>query len=116
MAIFVGLPKVLERVCRRAGLEGVSAHVLRHTFASVAGDLGYSELTIAGLLGHTVGSVTSAYVHLDSAIVTAADRISATIVDASRSGGTNEVILLRRGTANAGAARGATVTPVDAAS
>jgi integrase len=48
---FIGLPKVLDRVCERAELEGVTPHMLRHTFASVAGDLGYSELTIAGLLG-----------------------------------------------------------------
>jgi integrase len=29
---FVGLPKVLERICARAGLEGVTIHVLRHSF------------------------------------------------------------------------------------
>jgi site-specific recombinase XerD len=33
-------------------------HVLRHTFASVAGDLGFAELTIAGLLGHSAHGVT----------------------------------------------------------
>ena len=48
---FVGVRKVLDRVCRRAELEGITPHVLRHTLASVAGDLGYSELTIAGLPG-----------------------------------------------------------------
>ena len=47
---FVGVTKVLGRVCKRAELDGVTPHVLRHTFASTAGDLGYSELTIAGLL------------------------------------------------------------------
>lgn len=40
---FIGLRKVLGRVCKRAELEGVTPHVLRHTFASVAGDLGNSE-------------------------------------------------------------------------
>ena len=56
---FIGVRKVLARVCRKAGLKGVTPHVLRHTFASVAGDLGYTELTIAGLLGHSGGSVTA---------------------------------------------------------
>jgi integrase len=73
---FIGLPKVLDRVSERAKLEGVTPHMLRHTFASVAGDLGYSELTIAGLLGHSSGSVTAGYVHLDAALVSAADRVS----------------------------------------
>jgi integrase len=79
---FVGVRKVLGRVCKRVNLEGVTPHVLRHTFASVAGDLGYSELTIAGLLGHASGSSTSDYVHLDAALVTAADRVSAVIAAA----------------------------------
>jgi integrase len=53
--------------------------VLRHTYASVAAELGFSELTIAGLLGHAAGSVTGGYVHLDSALVAASDRVSSTI-------------------------------------
>ena len=79
---FIGLPKVLARVSKRATLKGVTPHSLRHTFASIAGDLGFSELTIAGLLGHSAGSVTSGYVHLDAALVTAADHVSAVIADA----------------------------------
>ena len=50
-------------------------HVLRHTFASVAGDLGFSELTIAGLLGHSARGVTQGYVHVDTALVVPADRV-----------------------------------------
>jgi integrase len=57
----------------------VTPHVLRHTFASVAGDLGFSELTIAGLLGHSARGVTQGYVHLDAALGVAADRVSAEI-------------------------------------
>ena len=79
---FVGVRKVLGRVCKRVELKGVTPHVLRHTFASVAGDLGYSELTIAGLLGHASGSVTAGYVHLDTALVSAADRVSSAIAAA----------------------------------
>ncbi len=79
---FVGVRRVLSRVCTQAGLEDVTPHVLRHTFASVAGDLGFSELTIAGLLGHASRSMTATYVHLDAALVAAADRVSAAIAAA----------------------------------
>jgi integrase len=80
---YVGLPKVLGRVCARAGLTGVTIHVLRHSFAAAAAQLGYSELTIAGLLGHTVSGVTARYAHVpDHALVAAADRVSETISEA----------------------------------
>jgi integrase len=55
---FIGVVRVLDRICRKAQLEDVTPHVLRHTFASVAGDLGFSELTIAGLLGHSAHGIT----------------------------------------------------------
>ncbi len=76
---FIGIVRVLERVCAKAKLSGVTPHVLRHTFASIAGDLGFSELTIAGLLGHTSRGVTQRYVHLDVALAVAADQVSAEI-------------------------------------
>jgi len=76
---FVGLVRVLGRLCATAKLNEVTPHVLRHTFASVAGDLGFSELTIAGLLGHSARGVTQGYIHLDAALVVAADRVSTEI-------------------------------------
>lgn len=80
---FVGLPKALDRLCAGAGLEGVTVHVLRHTFAAVAAEMGFSELTIAGLLGHSVPGVTARYAHVpDSALAAAADRVSARITAA----------------------------------
>ena len=78
---FIGVVRVLDRICRKAKLEAVTPHVLRHTFASVAGDLGFSELTIAGLLGHSAHGVTQRYVHLDTALVVAADRVSMEIAN-----------------------------------
>jgi integrase len=78
---FIGVVRVLKRVCAKANLRGITPHVLRHTFASVAGDLGFSELTIAGLLGHSARGVTQGYVHLDAALVVAADRVAAEIAD-----------------------------------
>jgi integrase len=78
---FIGVVRVLTRVCHRACLKGVSPHVLRHTFASIAGELGFSELTISGLLGHASRGVTQRYVHLDAALLLAADRVSEYIAD-----------------------------------
>lgn len=60
----------------------MTLHTLRHSFASVAGDLGYTEPTIAAMLGHATGSVTSRYIHhLDSVFVAAADKVALTILD-----------------------------------
>lgn len=73
---FIGLVRVLDRLCRSARIEGVTPHTLRHTFASVAGNLGFSELTIAVLLGHASRGVTQRYVHVDEAVRLAADRVS----------------------------------------
>jgi integrase len=95
---FIGLPKVLVRICTKAELNNITPHVLRHTFASIAGDLGYSELTIAGLLGHTAGSVTTKYVHLDAALVAAADRVSGVIADALDGKPAAKVMPMRRRT------------------
>jgi len=79
---FVGLPRVLARVCKAAKLKGVSLHILRHSFASTAADLGFSELVIGAVLGHRSTSVTGGYVHLDAALVVAADRTAAVIASA----------------------------------
>jgi len=76
---FVGIVRVLDRICAKAELGDVTPHVLRHTFASIAGDLGFSELTIAGLLGHSARGVTQGYVHLDSALIVAANQVAAEI-------------------------------------
>ena len=55
----------------------MTPHVLRHSFASIANDLGFTEITIAALLGHAKGTVTGKYIHtLDTALIMAADTIS----------------------------------------
>jgi hypothetical protein len=56
------------------GIEGVTPQTLRHTFASVAGELGFSELTIWALPGHGSQSVTQDYIHIDEALKLAATR------------------------------------------
>lgn len=73
---FIGVVRVLDRVCLKAGLENVTPHVLRHTFASVAGGLGYSELTIAALLGHASRGITQRYIHIDEPLRAAATSVS----------------------------------------
>jgi integrase len=54
----------------------VSPHTLRHSFASLAADLGFSDHIIAGLLGHSRSSITSRYIHIERSLVEAADRVS----------------------------------------
>jgi len=79
---FGGMPTFWRRLMKRTDLDGVTPHTLRHSYASVAGDLGYTESTIAALLGHASGSVTSRYIHhLDSVLISAADKVSRTIVE-----------------------------------
>ncbi|MDQ2065228.1 tyrosine-type recombinase/integrase [Xinfangfangia sp. CPCC 101601] len=74
---FVGLPKVLKRICAKAGIQGVTPHTLRHTFASIAATMDFSELTIAGLLGHGSHTITSRYAHVaDRSLVMAANLVS----------------------------------------
>jgi integrase len=98
---FGGLPHAFRRMARRAGLTGVTPHTLRHSFASVAGDLGHSEPTIAAMLGHAAGSVTGRYIHhLDTVLISAASRVAASI-DAMMAGLTEDetagnVVALRR--------------------
>ncbi len=78
---FVGVVRVLDRVCAAARLEDVTPHTLRHTFASVAADLGFSELTIAALLGHAARGVTQRYIHIDEALRMTADRVAGELAD-----------------------------------
>jgi integrase len=62
-------------------LGNLTLHGLRHAFASVANELGYTEATRAALLGHAgINSQTGDYTHhLDSVLIAAADRVSSKI-------------------------------------
>jgi integrase len=73
-----GFPKVWARIAKLGELPAdVTPHVLRHSFASLAADLGYSEPTIAALVGHKGRSVTSRYVHsADAMLLAAADAVA----------------------------------------
>lgn len=73
---FTAVSACLQRVCKLASIEGVTPHTLRHTFGSVAGDLGFSELTIRAMLGHASQNVTQNYIHIDEALKLAVRRTS----------------------------------------
>lgn len=81
-------------------LSGVTPHGLRHSFASHADDLGFSDPTIKALLGHARTGVTAGYIHkLDAALVAAADQVSQHISDLMTEGKPSEaeVIPIARG-------------------
>ena len=77
-----GFPWLFSRIVKLGGLpDDVSPHVLRHSFASLAGDLGYSEPTIGALIGHQGRSMTSRYVHAaDAVLLAAADVVAQTLI------------------------------------
>jgi len=54
----------------------ITPHVLRHSYASLSADLGFSDNVIAGMLGHVRSSITSRYVHLEAALIKAADTVA----------------------------------------
>ncbi len=78
-----GFPWLFARIVAAGGLPAdVTPHVLRHSFASLAGDLGYSEPTIVALVGHQGRSVTSRYVHAaDAVLLAAADAVAGRVVE-----------------------------------
>src|SRR5438105_13891997 len=74
----VGFKKFWPKMGKLGGLPAdITPHVLRHSFASLAGDIGYSEPTIAALVGHKGHSITSRYVHsADAVLLAAADAVA----------------------------------------
>ncbi len=73
-----GFRKFWDRIAKLAELPpDVTPQVLRHSYASLAADLGYQESTIAALVGHKNSSVTSRYVHsADVVMLAAADAVA----------------------------------------
>lgn len=52
-------------------------HALRHSFATMAAETGYSDNIIAGMLGHSINSITHRYTHLSlKPVIIAADAVS----------------------------------------
>jgi integrase len=82
-AALVGIGKIWERVRKRAGLEGVRLHDLRHNFASIGAGNGLSLPMIGALLGHKNTATTQRYAHLAADPIRAAgEAVGARIVAA----------------------------------
>jgi hypothetical protein len=73
----IGFPKYWNETFKKTEFAKITPHLLRHSFASIAHDLGFTEVTIAALLGHSRGTITSRYIHtIDAALVMAADSVA----------------------------------------
>ncbi|MDM8346048.1 tyrosine-type recombinase/integrase [Pseudochrobactrum sp. sp1633] len=74
---YAGIKRYYRGIFKSAGFYDVTPHVLRHSFASVGADLGFSDSTIGAMLGHSGSGITSRYTHrLDSVLIAAADKIA----------------------------------------
>jgi integrase len=80
--IMKGFGKQWEKIARLVALPpDITPHTLRHSFASLGGDLGYSEPTIGALIGHKGQTMTSRYIHAaDAVLLAAADAIASRTV------------------------------------
>jgi integrase len=76
--VMSGFKKLWKRIAKLGGVPtDITPHVLRHSFASLAADLGYSEPVIAALVGHKGRSTTSRYLHsADAVLLAAADAVA----------------------------------------
>lgn len=80
------LQRPWRRIRKRAGLEDVRIHDLRHTYASNAVAQGMDLLMIGKLLGHSQIQTTMRYAHLaDDPIKKAAAEVSSGLADALQS-------------------------------
>ena len=91
---FVGLRKIWENIRKRAGLNDVRIHDLRHSFASIAVAGGDSLYLVGKALGHRQAKTTEKYAHLsDDPVLAVADRTANTIA-AAMAGNGGEVVEL----------------------
>ena len=92
---FVGLPRAWGRIKKRAKLQDVRLHDLRHSFASVGASAGMGLPIVGKLLGHRDPKTTARYAHIaDDPAKAAVDRISGTIAAAMKGKNGGEVVEL----------------------
>ena len=74
--------KVFRQIREQAEITDFRLHDIRHCFASLAAELGYSDSTIGALIGHKGSTITSRYIQrYDRALVNAADEIAEVILE-----------------------------------
>jgi integrase len=96
--IMSGFKKLWKKIAKLGKLPAdVTPHTLRHSFTSLASDLGYSDPTIAAMVGHKGRTITSRYIHsADAVLLAGADAVAnrtAALMGYARQ--TAEVISLR---------------------
>jgi integrase len=76
--ILSGFKKMWKKIAKLGKLPAdITPHTLRHSFSSLANDLGYSDPTIAALVGHKGRTMTSRYIHgADAVLLAAADAVA----------------------------------------
>ena len=92
----VGLHRVWWRIAKKAKLDGVRLHDLRHSAASVGASGGLSLPIIGALLGHSQPQTTQRYAHLAADPVKAAAETVATRVAGMMAGHSAKVLPLKR--------------------
>ena len=89
------LDQAWQRIRKRAGLEDVRVHDLRHSFAAMATSMGEPLAVTAKLLGHKHLSTTERYAHIAPDPIRAqGERVAATL-DAMLNGKKGEVVKIR---------------------
>jgi integrase len=63
-AYLIGVEHIWQRIRKRAGLEDVRLHDLRHTFASIMAGMGEGLPVIGKALGHAQSVTTQRYAHI----------------------------------------------------
>jgi integrase len=92
---YADLKRVWTKIRRRAGLEDVRLHDLRHSYASTAVASGDSLYLVGKILGHQQASTTQRYAHLsDDPLRDVADRTAKKIASAMSPQGSGEVVPL----------------------
>jgi integrase len=93
--LFPGLDQVRNhwaKICRKAQIEGVRVHDLRHSYASMLASAGLSLPVIGALLGHSTPTTTARYAHLfDDPLRAATERVGA-IVSAAAGAPKTEIV------------------------
>ena len=91
----VNLEKPWRRIRKRAGLEDLRIHDLRHSYASIAAGMGEGLHMIGKLLGHSQAATTHRYAHLAADPVKDANERIAGAIFGMMAGDLAQVVQLR---------------------